>query len=259
MVPAFDLTGRVALVTGAGSARGIGFAGARLLGSLGAGVLVTSTTPRVEERAAQLRASGVDAIAMTGDLTVPDVAASLVQHALDRWGRLDIVVHSAGMTSLSEPAAPGQPLGETTWGSWRSGVARNLDTTFLVVRAALAPMAVAGWGRVVVVTSVTGPVMAMRAEPVYAAAKAGVVGLVRSVAVDYAARGITANAVAPGWIATASQTPFEADQGLRGPMGRSADPDEVAAVIGWLATPGASYVTGQCVVVDGGNSIGEER
>ncbi|MGC8510027.1 MAG: SDR family NAD(P)-dependent oxidoreductase [Acidimicrobiales bacterium] len=259
MVPAFDLTGRVALVTGAGSPRGIGFATARLLASLGASVLVTATTPRVEERASELRASGVDAWAMTGDLTDPDVATALVRHALERRGRLDIVVQNAGMTSLSDPAAPGRPLGETSWESWRSGVARNLDTTFLVVRAALAPMSAAGWGRVVVVTSVTGPVMAMRAEPVYAAAKAGVVGLVRSVALDYAARGITANAVAPGWIATASQTPFEAEQGRRGPMGRSAEPEEVAAAIGWLATPGASYVTGQCVVVDGGNSIGEER
>ena len=259
MIPAFDLTGRVALVTGAGSPRGIGFVTARLLASLGASVLVTATTSRVVERASELRASGVDAWATTGDLTDPDVAAALVRLALDRWGRLDILVQSAGMTSLSDPAVPGQPLGETSWESWRSGVARNLDTTFLVVRAALGPMAEAGWGRVVVVTSVTGPVMAMRAEPAYAAAKAGVVGLVRSVALDYAARGITANAVAPGWIATASQTPFEADQGRLGPMGRCAEPEEVAAVIGGLATPGASYVTGQCIVVDGGNSIGEER
>ncbi len=259
MVPAFDLTGRVALVTGAGSAQGIGVASARLLASLGASVLITSTTARVDDRARELRAAGADASSMVGDLTDHAVAEALVQHALERWGRVDVLVQNAGMTSLSEPSEAGQALGETSWEQWRSGVARNLDTTFLVVRAALAPMCAAGWGRVVVVTSVTGPVMAMRTEPVYAAAKAGVVGLVRSVAIDYAARGITANAVAPGWIATASQTPLEADQGRRGPMGRSASPDEVAAAIGWLATPGASYVTGQCLVVDGGNSIGEER
>ena len=117
----------------------------------------------------------------------------------------------------------------------------------------------AGWGRVVMVTSVTGAVMAMRDEAAYAAAKAGMVGLARSVALDHAADGVTANAVAPGWIATGSQTDDEVRQGRRTPIGRSATPDEVAAAIAFLCTPGSSYVTGQCLVVDGGNSIAEER
>ena len=116
-----------------------------------------------------------------------------------------------------------------------------------------------GWGRVVMVTSVTGAVMAMRGEAAYAAAKAGMVGLARSVALDHAADGITVNAVAPGWIATGSQTDDEVEQGRRTPVGRSATPDEVAAAIAFLCTPGSSYVTGQCLVVDGGNSIAEER
>jgi 3-oxoacyl-[acyl-carrier protein] reductase len=116
-----------------------------------------------------------------------------------------------------------------------------------------------GWGRLISVASVTGPVMAMRREPAYAAAKAALVGLMRALAVDYAGVGITANAVAPGWIATGSQTEHEARQGLATPLGRSATPEEVASAIAWLATPGAAYVTGQCIVVDGGNSIAEER
>ncbi len=257
MTPAaFDLAGRVALVTGAGSPSGIGLATANLLAELGASVAVAATTDRIHERAAELTARSFRASGHVADLTDEEAAAGLVAEVADAHGRLDIVVNNAGMVSVGSEAESGG-LGGTSLTTWRTGLERNLDTAFLVTRAALPHLQ--GWGRVVNVTSVTGPVMAMRDEVTYAAAKAAMVGLARSIAVDYGRVGITANAVAPGWIATGSQTEHEAAQGLRVPVGRSATPEEVASVIAFLCTPGAAYVTGQCLVVDGGNSIAEER
>jgi 3-oxoacyl-[acyl-carrier protein] reductase len=255
---AFDLSSRTALVTGAGSPTGIGFATARLLTQMGAAVIVTSTTDRIHDRVSELREGGADAVGFVGDLTDPATAPDLVESAITRWSRLDVVVQNAGMTSISNPDNP-VAIEELDFATWQASIARNLDTTFLVAKACLPVMTAAGWGRLVFVSSLSGPVMATKREPAYAAAKSGMVGLARSLALSVAACGVTVNAVAPGWIETGSQTSLEYEQGLKTPLGRSARPDEVAAAICWLASHGSSYVTGQCLVVDGGNSIAEER
>ena len=257
---AWDLTGRTAVVTGAGSDRGIGMASARALGDLGAQVLLTATTDRVMQRARELAEAGIAADAVVGDLTDPDTASRVVDRAIQRFGAVDILVNNAGMTSVSQPAdGESGEVAQMTWDAWRTALARNLDTAFLMCQAVLPGMVEAGFGRIVTVSSVTGPEMAMRGEPAYAAAKAGLVGLTRALAVDHGASGITVNAIAPGWIATASQTDHERRQGAQVPMQRSGTPEEIASAVAWLASPGAGYITGQCLVIDGGNSVAEER
>ena len=247
------------MVTGAGSPTGIGFAVCRRLGELGAAVALTATTDRVRDRERDLQEAGVQAMGVVADLTDPAAAEGVVAAVTRRWGTVDILVNNAGMVSVSDNDALSGGVDGLPYGEWQNSLRRNLDTAFLMTRSTVPAMRHNGWGRIVMVSSVTGPVMAMRGDSAYATAKAALVGLVRSLAVDLAVDGITANAVAPGWIATGSQTADEAREGEMIPMRRSGTPEEIAWPVAWLCTPGAAYVTGQCLVVDGGNSVAEER
>ncbi len=247
------LEGRRALVTGAGSPDGIGYAIARRLNRLGAQVAIVSTTRRIHDRAAELGATG-----FVADLTDEAEVGALADAIAEQLGDVDIVVNNAGLASKASPEVF-RPVAQLTQSEWQAEIDRNLTTAFLVSRAFVAGMGERGWGRVVNVSATVGPVNAMPAEAAYAAAKAGMIGLTRALAVELVADGVTVNAVAPGIIHTGSSTVAELKHGLDAPMGRPGTPEEVAAVIAFLCTPAASYITGQMLVVDGGNSVREAR
>jgi 3-oxoacyl-[acyl-carrier protein] reductase len=255
-----NLSGKVALVTGAGSTQGIGFAAARLLAQQGSKIAITSTTGRIHERARELAAAGADVFAAPADLRDHGRTHALVEEVLARYGRLDILVNNAGMTQIGNPTeTTSRPLAELSEEDWDYGIAINLKTAFNVTRAVLPFMLAAKYGRIVNVSSVTGPVVSNPRETVYSAAKAAMVGLTRSLALEVARQGITVNAVAPGWIETLSSTEHEIVAGKHTPVGRPGRPDEVAAAIAFLAAESASYITGQLIIVDGGNSIQEYK
>jgi 3-oxoacyl-[acyl-carrier protein] reductase len=219
--------------------------------------MVTSTTDRIFTRAEELSRSG-EVAAIVADLTIESEAAGVVAAAIAHFGSLSILINNAGMTSVGDPASS-SPFVDTSTAEWRHSLDRDLTSAFLVTRAALPHLLAAPEGRIVNVASITGPLMAIRNDVAYAAGKAAMVGMTRALAVDLAPSGVTVNAVAPGWIATGSASEHENRMGLATPAKRSGKPEEVAAAVTFLVSEGASYITGQAIVVDGGNSVMEER
>ncbi|MHB8344822.1 MAG: SDR family NAD(P)-dependent oxidoreductase [Ferrimicrobium sp.] len=246
----------MALVTGAGSESGIGFATAKMLGGLGASVAVSATTERIYDRQEELRDLGVPSVGVVGDLTDGAAVERMLTVVTDALGTPLVVVNNAGMGSIRHPEELVSLLGMGV-DSFRRHLEINVVTAFSVINGTLAPMLEAGWGRLIQVASVTGVVQTNPGESGYAAGKSALVGLTRTIALEVAGSGVTCNAVAPGWVGTGAQTPLERLHGLASPMGRSATPDEVAAAVVFLALPVASYCNGITLVVDGANSLQE--
>lgn len=252
------LDGQVALVTGAGNVNGIGFVIARALAQDGATVVLSSTTDRIHDRVSELVADGHVAVGVVADLMDPGEGDRVVAAAVQAGGRLDICVNNAGMIAVGMDGHAAD-VEATTDAMWHDGIQRNLTTCFAVSRAAVAAMRERQYGRIVNIASTSGPVQVFHGDITYHAAKAGMLGLTRAVALETAGIGITCNAVAPGWIASGSQPHGERVAGTLTPIGRSGTPLEIASAVRFLADPSASYVTGQLLVVDGGNSLPEDR
>jgi 3-oxoacyl-[acyl-carrier protein] reductase len=249
---------RTALITGAGSESGIGFAAARKLGLGGARVAITSTTDRIFERVTELKALGIDAHGYVADLMDRAQVDILCRSILSGPGPVQILVNNAGMVQVGqvEESATFVNLRQQTW---HESMDRNLTTCFNVTQALLPGMIQQRYGRIVNVSSVTGPVVSNPASAPYSAAKAAMVGMSRSIAMDVGDKGITINNVAPGWISSGSQLPREAIGGFNTPLRRSGTPDEVADLIAFLASDESTYITGQLIIIDGGNTLQEYK
>jgi len=242
------LSGRTALVTGA--SRGIGRATAVALATAGADVALAygSGIKEVERVSSEVREHGARAVLLAADLNDATAAAGLVERTVTELGALDIVVNNAGIARDGLAVRLGDH-------DWADVIAVDLTAVFYICRAALRPMLRKRFGRIVNVSSVSG-VMGNAGQVNYSAAKAGLVGLTKSLAREVATRDITVNGVAPGFIET-EMTASLAEPARQAavaavPMQRMGTAEEVAAAIAFLVSPGASYITGHVLHVDGG-------
>jgi 3-oxoacyl-[acyl-carrier protein] reductase len=247
------LDGRLAIVTGAAS--GIGRGIARVLAGEGASVLVTDLDgAAAEEVAAALRDTGADAAAAAVDVVERSAVEHAAEAALARWGRIDILAANAGIFPTAD-------LGAMSDADWDRVMDVNVKGALYAIQACLPAMRKQRYGRIVLTSSITGPLVAVPGLAHYGASKSALLGMMRAAALEFAADGITVNAVLPGNVDTPGNGHWDEELYARVvaaiPLGRLAEPEEIGWAVRVLAAEECGYITGQTLIVDGGQVLPE--
>jgi 3-oxoacyl-[acyl-carrier protein] reductase len=235
------LEGKVACITGVAKPNSIGFATASVFGQEGAALAIADISDKTHDCAEALRGLGYEVSSHTADLTKSDQVRRVVAEALTHHGCVDVLVNNAGLAVAGPSRPPYRNLADMDVAKWDFGIAINLSSQFLVTRSIVGHMIERGYGRIVNVSSTTGPVL----------------GLTRGLALEVAGQGILVNAVAPGWVDTGGSSARGLAAGSATPLKRAAQPIEIARLIAFLASAENTYMTGQLIVIDGGNGIDE--
>jgi len=247
------LKGKICIVTGVSEERGIGYGTAKVFAREGATVICVVRRPLVHERVKDLTDAGYKAVGYVADLSKEEEVNAMVADVLDKHGKVDVLVNVAG----GGEGVRGNIVDVSEEG-WDRVMASNMKTCLFCTRAVLPGMMKRGRGKIVNVSSVTGPIVSMPGSAAYSASKGAVSGFTRALALDVAEYGITVNSICPGYIDSgAVRDPERLRTSI--PMRRLGSSEEVGYLALFLATEDSSYITGQDIVIDGGNIIQERK